>query len=118
MNLNKVIGEVNAPKYIYADFAMIQQGDSMINARIFDGDMVFIRQTEDVRSGDLACVILDESRSVSLWRIWKHDDHIVLEPENTQYQTLTFYGEKMEDVMVVGKAVSFIGSIERKRRKK
>ena len=31
------------PKHILADFALTCKGDSMINARIFDGDVVYIR---------------------------------------------------------------------------
>ncbi len=37
-------GEVDIPAEIRADFALCCRGDSMINARIFDGDIVYIRQ--------------------------------------------------------------------------
>lgn len=42
---------VEAPAHIEADFAVICKDDSMINARIFDGDIVYIRQQDTVEDG-------------------------------------------------------------------
>ena len=42
-----VEGEVDIPDHIHADFALRCKGDSMINARIFDGDIVYIRRRPD-----------------------------------------------------------------------
>ena len=46
--VDNIVDFVNVPFNINADFALTCKGDSMINARIFDGDVVYIRQQEDV----------------------------------------------------------------------
>ena len=52
-------GEVNIPDNIHADFALRCKGDSMINARLFDGDIVYIRAQTTVDNGQIAAVIVD-----------------------------------------------------------
>ena len=47
---------------IDADFCLRAKGDSMINARIMDGDIVFIRQQPEVENGEIAAVAIDDSR--------------------------------------------------------
>ena len=44
---------------IEAHFALKIKGDSMIGARIHDGDIVFIRQQSDVEDGEIAAVLID-----------------------------------------------------------
>ena len=43
-----------------ADFCLKCQGDSMINARIYDGDIVFVRKQDIVNNGEIAVVIIDD----------------------------------------------------------
>ena len=52
-----------------ADFALRVKGDSMIEAGIFDGDLVFIRQQNSVRNGKIAAVRLTEWNEASLKKI-------------------------------------------------
>lgn len=98
-------GEVDAPKSIHADFALTCKGDSMINARIFDGDIVYIRQQETVENGEIAAVLIDNE--ATLKRVCLFDDHISLEPENPQYRPIVLWGEDMNTVHILGKAVAF-----------
>ena len=53
-----------------ADFALRVKGDSMIEAGIFDGDLVFIRQQSSVRNGKIAAVRLTEWNEASLKKIF------------------------------------------------
>lgn len=101
---------VDVPKHIYADFALTCKGDSMINARIFDGDIVYIRQQNTVENGEIAAVITDDGEA-TLKRIRLYDDHIALEPENPMYKPLVFWGEEMNSVRIIGKAVAFTSAI-------
>lgn len=103
-------GDVDVPEHIHADFALRCKGDSMINARIFDGDIVYIRQQDTIESGEIAAVLIDDE--ATLKRIRLYDDHIVLEPENPQYRPHVYWGEEMNSVHILGKAVAFTSRIE------
>lgn len=98
-------GEVTAPEDVHADFALKCKGDSMINARIFDGDIVYIRQQETVDDGEIAAVLIGDD--ATLKRVHLYDDHIVLEPENPQYRPIVLWGNDMNTVRILGKAVAF-----------
>lgn len=102
--------EVDIPEDIHADFALRCKGDSMINARIFDGDIVYIRQQDIVDSGEIAAVLIDDEATLKRVKIF--DDHISLEPENPMYKPLVFWGEEMNDVRILGKAVAFTGPVK------
>lgn len=100
---------INLPKHISADFALTCKGDSMINARIFDGDIVYIRQQDTVENGEIAAVLIDGE--ATLKRVQLFDDHISLEPENPQYRPLVYWGEEMNTVRILGKAVAFTSAV-------
>ena len=97
--------EVEIPEHIHADFALRCKGDSMINARIHDGDIVYIRQQPAVNNGEIAAVLIDEE--ATLKRVYVHSDHIVLQPENPSFDPLVYFGEAMEQIRILGKAVGF-----------
>ena len=100
---------IDIPKHIHADFALTCQGDSMINARIFDGDIVYIRQQDTVESGEIAAVLIDNDATLKRIRIF--DDHISLEPENPQYRPIVLWGEDMNTVRILGKAIAFTSTV-------
>ena len=100
---------VDAPACINADFAYTCIGDSMINARIFDGDIVYIRQQETVGDGDIAAVLVGNTTLLKRVRIY--DDHISLESENPKYKPLVFWNEEMNNVCIIGKVVAFTSVI-------
>ena len=102
-------GEVDIPSSIHADFALNCKGDSMINARIFDGDIVYIRQQDTVDNGDIAAVLIDGEATLKRVRLF--EDHISLEPENPQYRPIVLWGEEMNTVRILGKAVAFTSMI-------
>lgn len=101
---------VDIPKHIIADFALTCKGDSMINARIFDGDIVYIRQQDTVQNGEIAAVLTD-SGEATLKRVRFHDDRIILEPANPLYDPLVFRGEEMNTIRILGKAVAFTSAV-------
>lgn len=102
-------GEVDIPSNIHADFALRCKGDSMINARIFDGDIVYIRKQDTVENGEIAAVLIDNE--ATLKRVKLYDDHIVLEPENPMYKPFVYWNEDMNDVKILGKAVAFTSAV-------
>lgn len=100
---------VDTPAHIHADFALTCKGDSMINARIFDGDVVYIRQQETVDNGQIAAVLIDGEATLKRVRLF--EDHISLEPENPQYRPIVLWGEDMNTVRILGKAVAFTSTV-------
>lgn len=102
-------GDVDIPEHIHADFALRCKGDSMINARIYDGDIVYIRQQDSVEHGQIAAVLIDDE--ATLKRVHLFEDHIVLEAENPQFRPMTFWGEEMRAIRILGRAVAFTSHI-------
>lgn len=102
-------GAVDLPEHIHADFALRCKGDSMINARIYDGDIVYIRQQPTVDDGEIAAVLIDDE--ATLKRVRFFEDHVVLEPENPLYRPLAYWGEEMTIVHILGKAVAFTSKV-------
>ena len=100
---------IDLPGHIRADFALTCKGDSMINARIFDGDIVYVRQQDTVENGEIAAVLIDGE--ATLKRFKKLPDRIILEPENPLYDPLVYRGEEMNSVHILGKAVAFTSAV-------
>lgn len=100
---------VEVPENIHADFALRCKGDSMINARIHDGDIVYIRQQPAVNNGEIAAVLIGDE--ATLKRVYVYEDHVVLQPENPAYEPLVYFGETMSTVRILGKAVGFTSII-------
>lgn len=96
---------VNIPENIAADFALRCRGDSMINARIFDGDLVYIHQQPDVENGEIAAVIIDEE--ATLKRVYKYHNRLELRPENPLFPVYNFEGAELKNIRIIGKAVAF-----------
>lgn len=101
----------DVPAYIKCDFTLVCRGDSMINARIFDGDIVCIKADAEVNSGDIAAVLVDDD-TATLKRVRLFDDHIILEPENPTYKPKVFWNEDMNRVRIIGKATHFISTVK------
>ena len=102
-------GYTSVPEDIHADFALICRGDSMIGSRIFDGDMVYIRQQEQVEQGQIAAVLIDGEATLKHVRYYK--DCLCLEPANPKYRPLILWGEEMNNARILGKAVAFTAAI-------
>ena len=83
-------------------------GDSMIGARIYDGDAVFIRNQPMVENGEIAAVIIDDE--ATLKRVYYDREHARLQlvPENPAYSPLVYVGEELDNIRILGKAVGFM----------
>ena len=81
----------------------------MINARIYDGDIVFIRQQPEVENGEIAAVSIDGS--VTLKRVYLGEDYVELKPENPTYKPLRFNQSDFNSFRILGKAIAFQGDI-------
>lgn len=92
---------------IDADFCLRAKGDSMTGARIYDGDIVFIRRQPTVENGEIAAVIIDNEATLKRVYFYKDKDKLVLSPENPAFEPLVYIGSELEEIRILGKAVAF-----------
>lgn len=92
---------------IHADFCLKCKGDSMINARINDGDIVFIRKQDIVNNGEIAAVIIDDEATLKRFYYYKEQNMVILKPENSKYEDIILTNDQLEKVKVLGKAIAF-----------
>ena len=102
---------VTAEDSIRADFCLVARGDSMIGARIYDGDYVFIREQPMVENGEIAAVIIGEE--ATLKRVYYDRAHnwLQLLAENPAYPPLVYHDEQLEEIRILGKAVAFMSNL-------
>lgn len=87
---------VNGGEYFY----LRAKGDSMINARIREGDLLLIRRQDDVESGEIAAVLIDEE--AVLKRVYKNEQgNVILQSENPKYPPIVLNGDK--NIKIIGK---------------
>jgi repressor LexA len=91
------IGRIAAPDHLDPElhFALEVKGDSMIDAGILEGDMVFIRRTDDAQSGDIVVALVDDEEA-TLKRLRKRGQSIALEAANPQYETRIFGPDRVK----------------------
>ncbi len=102
---------VDVDKDVEAEFALRCKGDSMIDARINSGDIVYIHQQPDVENGEIAAVLI--GNEATLKRVYKYPEKqmIVLKPANPNYEDLIYIGEEAQNVRIMGKAVAFFSMV-------
>ena len=81
---------------IKADFCLIAKGDSMINARIMDGDVVFIRRQPVVENGEIAAVAIDDEATLKRFYRDGNTGTITLVAENPAYAPMVFTKESQK----------------------
>lgn len=96
---------------INADFCLTAHGDSMINARIHDGDIVFIKQMPIVDNGDIAAVIIDDEATLKRVYYYPQKNKLVLSPENPKYEPFVYVNEELDQIHILGKAVYFMSPL-------
>ena len=79
-------------------FMLQVKGDSMINAGIFDGDKVIVRQTSTARNGDMVVALIEDGAAVKTF--YHEGDHIRLQPENDDYDPII-----VKDVAILGEVI-------------
>lgn len=100
-------GEIISDPTIDADFCLRAKGDSMIGARIYDGDLVYIKRTDIINNGDIALVIIDGEATLKRAYFYPDAAKLILVPENKSYKPLTYTCEELEYIKIMGRAVAF-----------
>ena len=95
---------------IKCDFCLKVKGNSMVNARINDGDIVFIRKQDAVEEGEIAAVLIDDE--ATLKRVFRTDTTITLVAENSMIPPRIISTEDHKDVRILGKAIAFQSDVK------
>ena len=103
---------VEAGTQIKADFCLKVVGDSMINARINDGDIVFVRKQEMVINGEIAVVIIEDEATLKRVFYYPDSQKLVLQAENPKYEPLVYLGQELETIHILGKAIAFQSDVK------
>lgn len=99
---------VSADADIRADFCLKAKGDSMINADIHDGDVVFIRSQSMVENGEIAAVIIEDEATLKRVYYDRENNRLQLIAENPKYAPLVYTGEELNYIRILGKAVTLM----------
>ncbi len=102
---------INASSDIDADFCLVAKGDSMKDARINDGDVVFIKATSIVDNGSIAAVVIDDEATLKRWYFYPNEKKLILNPANPRYEPLVFMGKELNNIRCIGKAVCFMSNL-------
>ena len=104
--------EVSMPEHVVADFALRCKGDSMIGARIHNGDIVYIRQQPTVENGQIAAVLIGDEATLKRVYYYPDSNKLVLNPENPKYEPFIYIGEEISSVRILGLAVAFTSNVK------
>lgn len=86
-------------------YVLVIQGDSMIEAGIFDGDMVIVRQQQSADNGDIIVAMTDENEA-TVKRFFREKDYIRLQPENSTMAPIL-----LKECTVLGKVIGVFRTI-------
>lgn len=96
---------ISADNNVKADFCLIAKGESMINADIKDGDVVFIKTQPIVNDGEIAAVIIEDEATLKRVYYDEENNTLVLQAENPRYKPMIFKNEELEKIRILGKIV-------------
>lgn len=102
---------IEAAVNIHADFCLRAKGDSMVGARIRDGDIVFIRSQPAVENGQIAAVLIDDEATLKRVKYSPDNNIVVLSPENSAYEPIIVSGEALSELRILGLAVAFQSAV-------
>lgn len=93
------------PEHMDGDFALYCKGDSMVDADIFNGDLVLLRKTPEVENGKIAAVLIGDE--ATLKKVYIEDDTLLLQPCNSAYTPLIYKKVDLEqgEVSILGECV-------------
>ena len=104
-------GYISTDSSLDANFCLIAKGDSMTGARIFDGDVVFIRAQDWVDNGEIAAVIINDEATLKRFYYYPEEEKLILSPENPRYAPFVYINEELDTIKIIGKAVAFQSAI-------
>jgi repressor LexA len=87
-------------------FMLRVQGDSMLNAGIFDGDLVVVRRQPDAHNGEIVAALIG-GEEATIKRLRRESDRVVLLPENPVYEPIVL----TSDVEIIGRVIAVLRTV-------
>ncbi|OFW63320.1 MAG: repressor LexA [Actinobacteria bacterium RBG_16_67_15] len=87
-------------------FMLRVQGDSMLNAGIFDGDLIVVRRQPDARNGEIVAALIG-GEEATVKRLRKESDRVVLLPENPAHDPIVL----TKDVEILGRVIAVLRTV-------
>ena len=82
-------------------FMLNVKGESMVNAGIYDGDQIIVKQQSTASNGEIVVALVDDSATVK--RFYKENGHIRLQPENDFMEPII-----VDSCEIIGKVIGLI----------
>ncbi len=102
---------INMPEDTKGTFALRCKGDSMINARIFDGDIVYIKEEQQVNNGEIAAVLIENEATLKRVYYYPEKNMLILKAENSKYDDFVYTDDELNNIKIMGKAVGFYSRV-------
>jgi len=103
-------GYVITPTGVKADYVLNCEGDSMVDANIFNNDKVFIKSQPMVENGEIAAVLI--GNDTTLKKVYMKDDTLTLIPANSNYEPLVYTRDELNSIRILGKVVAVLRQIQ------
>ena len=87
-----------------SSFVLRVRGESMVNAGIFDGDYIVVKEQQDAHDGEIVVALIDDSATVKTF--YRERDRIRLQPENDAMEPIY-----VENPVILGRVTALIRSI-------
>ena len=87
-----------------SSFILRVRGDSMVNAGIFDGDYIVVKEQQDAHDGEIVVALIDDSATVKTF--YRERDRIRLQPENDTMEPIY-----VENPTILGRVTALIRSV-------
>lgn len=84
-------------------FALQVSGESMIEAGILDGDLIFVKRQEQASRGEMVAVMVDGAATVK--RYYPEGDRIRLQPENSSMEPIWVRADEARETLILGRVV-------------
>lgn len=84
-------------------FALKVKGESMINAGIFDGDIIIVEQTPVAKNGEIVVALIEDEATVKTF--YKENGHFRLQPENDTFEPII-----VDECAILGRVKTLIRS--------
>jgi len=99
-------GYVTVGADMQADFCLYAKGDSMVNARIHDGDIVFVRKQDIVEDGEIAVVLVEDDTTIKRVYYDRENNVLTLVPENPAFKIMRYMGAELNQIRILGKVIA------------
>lgn len=86
-------------------FVLVIEGSSMINAGIFDGDKVIVKQQTTANNGEIVVAMTDDEEA-TVKRFFKEKKHFRLQPENDSLEPIL-----LDNISILGKVIGLYRNI-------